>query len=223
MGPRRSAVVAVGLALLAALAVAFLDVPLARVVAGLPAGVRSVCHEGTAALDLVSGKVFADAALGVVLWLAALVAWSRPAWRPLAKLLVLVALSNLLAHLAVGLLKPVFGRLRPFEIAQSGWIDRFFADGSSFPSGHTAFYWGLSLPLARALPRWRFVALAPAGFVAAARVLENHHFAGDVLASLAVTWTVSWTLIAQFERRAWLAPFGRESSRRARDASVAAR
>ncbi|NOT31099.1 MAG: phosphatase PAP2 family protein [Planctomycetes bacterium] len=205
---RSAAAVAALLAALAALAIVFVDVPLARVVARLPGGVHAVFREGTSALDFVSGKAFADTGLGSCLLVLALGAWLRPAWRPLAKLLVLVALSNLLAHLLAGVLKPVFGRLRPFQIEASGWDDRFFAGGSSFPSGHTAFYWGLALPLAWALPRWRWVALLPALFISAARVLVNHHFAGDVLASMAIALAVSAALIALFERGAKLAPFG---------------
>lgn len=213
MSPSRSAAVAALLAVLAAFAIVFIDAPLARAVSSLPEGVHVAFREGTNALDFVSGKAFADTGLGLCLLVLALGAWFRPAWRPLAKLFVLVALSNLLAHFLAGVLKPAFGRLRPFEIETSGWDDRFFAGGSSFPSGHTAFYWGLALPLAWGFPRWRWVALLPALFISAARVLVNQHFVGDVLASMALALAVSAALIALFERGAKLEPFGERHRR----------
>lgn len=205
MSPRHSAFVAAVLAALSALSTRFADVPIARWVASLPAGVHRAFRDGTAALDHLSGKELGDACLGLTLLGAALIVRLRPGWRPLARLFVLVALSNMLAHLVAGVLKPPFGRLRPFEIAEAGWVNRFFAGGSSFPSGHAAFYWGTFAPLFRALPRWRFALLVPPLFVALARVLVNDHFAGDVLAGVAIALGVSGALTAWFERVGWLA------------------
>lgn len=204
MALRRQWLVVALLAAFSALAIGLADVPLARWVAGLPVGVHDFFAEGTGWLDHLSGKAIADTCLGLTLLVAAALAWIRPTWRPLAKLLVLVALSNLLSHLVAGSLKPVFGRLRPFEIAEQGWVDRFFAGGSSFPSGHTAFYWGIALPLIWALPRWRLVLLLPPLFISVGRVFVNHHFAGDVLAGVAIAYAVSGVLMAAFERKAKL-------------------
>jgi membrane-associated phospholipid phosphatase len=196
------------LALLTAACVAFLDVPIARAIAELPAGVHGFFRTGTDWLDVLSGKVLSNSAMALVLILLALGAWTHPASRMLAKLLILVALSNQLSHAFVGLLKPVFGRLRPFRIVEAGWGDQFFAGGRSFPSGHTAFYFGLCLPFAWAWPRWRIPLLLPALFIAVARVLENDHFAGDVLGALAITSGTCAMLIAAFQRYAKLEGFG---------------
>ena len=209
MMPRRLGATAAVLALLSALSIAFLDVPIARGVAALPAGVRAFFRAGTEWFDLLSTKELANSAIVLALFAGAFVAWLRPAARPLARVLVLVALCNSVAHFFTGVLKPVFGRLRPFQIEEADWVDRFFAGGGSFPSGHTAYYMGLFLPLAWALPRWRFVLLLPGLFIAAARVLVNDHFAGDVLGSLAIASAVCALTIAALQRHAKLEPLGR--------------
>jgi len=206
MSFRRQGLVVLVLAALSALSVLTCDVAVARWVAGLPAGVHRTFDTCTHVLDTVSGKGLADSAPGFVLLALGLVAWLRPAWRPLARLLVVVALSNLVSHLCTGVLKGAFGRLRPYEIGEAGWKDRFFAGGASYPSGHATFYWGLLLPLAWGLPRWRALVLAPALYIAVARVLERDHFPGDVLAGIAVATLVSSVLIVVFERACGLAP-----------------
>jgi membrane-associated phospholipid phosphatase len=205
------------LAVLAALSIAVLDVPIARAVAELPPDVHAFFRAATEWFDLLSTKELANSAIGLALFAVAFVAWLRSAARPLARVLVLVALCNLVAHLVTGLLKPVFGRLRPFDIEGSGWIDRFFAGGGSFPSGHTAYYMGLCVPLAWAFPRWRIPLLLPGLFVAAARVLVNDHFAGDVLGSLAITSLVCAIAIAVMQRFAKLERLGSPGPRPAPD------
>lgn len=202
MRPRRLALAALALAGLSALSIAFLDVPVARAVAELPERVRAPFRTGTGWMDTLSTKRLADSALGLALLALATLAWRRQ--RPLAARLALVGLVNLLAHLVVGLAKPVLGRLRPYVIAEQGWIDLFFAGGRSFPSGHTAYYLGLALPCAL-LFRRGWMALVPALFVATARVLVNDHFLGDVLGSLAITCAVTAGLLALFQRRGWIA------------------
>jgi len=208
MTPRRIGNAAGALALASAASIAFLDVRIARGVARLPAGLRGFFRTGTQLLDVITGKDLSNSTLALVLILASLGVWTFPSQRRTARVLMLVALSNLLAHFVVSVLKPVFGRLRPYQIEETGWVDQFFADGRSFPSGHTAFYFGLCLPLAWAVPRWRIPVLLPALFVAAARVLVNDHFAGDVLGSLAITAGVNACLIAAFQRYAKLEQAG---------------
>lgn len=190
------------LALLSALSIAFLDVRIARGVAELPAEVHDFFRAGTDWLDLLTTKELSNSVLPLALIVVALGAWLRPTLRPLAKVLVLVALCNWSSHSLAGVLKPLFGRLRPFQIEETGWVDRFFAGGSSLPSGHTAYYFGFCLPLAWAWPRWRIPLLLPACFIAVARVLVNDHFVGDVLGSLALTAGVCAGWIGTFQRYA---------------------
>jgi membrane-associated phospholipid phosphatase len=88
----------------------------------------------------------------------------------------------------VGALKNVFHRLRPFQVIQAGnWDWKFFGDqGSSFPSGHSAHFWGLFFPLLFLFPRYRLPLLIIPVFISIARVGVNDHWCSDVIASAAV-------------------------------------
>ena len=84
------------------------------------------------------------------------------------------------------LCKDAFGRLRPEQaLASADGAPLRFAGGGSFPSGHSAFYFGLLLPLAAACPlRWVRVPLtAVPVYAVLARVDMAKHFLSDVSAS----------------------------------------
>lgn len=107
-----------------------------------------------------------------------------------ARLLVAAGLVNVSAMASMVSLKLLFGRMRPFEVGaalqQANPLDAlWFVGGTSFPSGHAAFYFGLFLPLAagtRSLPA-RVALLAVPLYVAAARINLDHHYLSDVAAS----------------------------------------
>lgn len=103
--------------------------------------------------------------------------------------LVLLSTSAMQAA-TIGLMilgKITFGRLRPQQLLESGdWSQAlWFVGGGSFPSGHSAFYFGLFLPLAAWAPRiWqRILLLAIPVFVVVARIDLAKHFLSDVSAS----------------------------------------
>jgi membrane-associated phospholipid phosphatase len=101
--------------------------------------------------------------------------------------------------------KNMVGRLRPHQVLESGdWTHIWHAGGGSFPSGHSAFYFGLLLPLAAACPRaWqRAVLVAIALFAIIARIDLEKHFLSDVSAS-AVIAALYALLLATVARR-WL-------------------
>ncbi|MEO7062443.1 MAG: phosphatase PAP2 family protein [Dokdonella sp.] len=103
--------------------------------------------------------------------------------------------------------KTWFGRLRPQQVFESGdWAHVWFAGGGSFPSGHSAFYFGLLLPLAAACPaRWqRLAVLAIPLYVVLARIDLAKHFLSDVAAS-ALLAAVYALILATLIRR-WLPP-----------------
>jgi membrane-associated phospholipid phosphatase len=103
------------------------------------------------------------------------------------------------------LIKDWFGRLRPYEVLRIGnWDHIWFAGGTSFPSGHNAFFWGLLLPLAYAFPRYRIALLIVPVFIAFARIDENYHFLSDVLSAIALAALVTLLAATLFER--WITP-----------------
>jgi membrane-associated phospholipid phosphatase len=85
-------------------------------------------------------------------------------------------------------LKNVFQRLRPYEAIEAGdWDSKFFGGhGSSFPSGHSAHFWGLFFPLLFLFPRYRLPLLIIPVFISIARIGVNDHWCSDVIASAAL-------------------------------------
>ena len=141
-------------------------------------------------------------ALGFLLLAAGLVlAWRTPT-RDLGRFLGIVGGIHMVSRLLSGVLKPPLGRLRPYEmLASPGQADQWFADGNSFPSGHTAHFWALLFPIAWRWPRTRLPLLAVSTFVAASRVAVNDHYLGDVLASISIAAFVSAAFLTWWERR----------------------
>jgi len=122
-----------------------------------------------------------------------------------ARALIFTGLVQIGTIEASSLLKGVFGRLRPFQLLERGdWSHVWFAGGTSFPSGHVAFFGGLFLPLAYLYPKYRIPLLAVPVFIAFARVDENMHFLCDVLGSIALACIV--TLIAAVLFARWIRP-----------------
>jgi membrane-associated phospholipid phosphatase len=169
-------------ALLAAAGLAGLD----RMVAGSvqEAADDSVWASGVALFDKVATRDLGDFLLGSALLLAALILLVLRSTRSIGFPLLYVALVQLLAYAAADLSKPFFGRIRPSEAMSGG--DVWFAAGNSFPSGHTAFYAGLFLPLVLLFPRLSPLWAIPPVFVAVSRVMERDHYLSDVTASLAI-------------------------------------
>lgn len=166
------------------LAILFLDQPLAEFIRASGCEDLALFRQGTALLDLVTGKEVSkflpgSALIGVGL---ALVAVARS--RPQGVSLLFIGLVQFLSTLACGVSKILFSRLRPYELLDSGaWDQAWWAEGNSFPSGHLGFYLGLFLPLACLFPRWRWPLLTVPLFIALARVGVNDHFLSDVAAS----------------------------------------
>src|SRR3954466_9513954 len=105
--------------------------------------------------------------------------------RYLAWIFLFIGSTHLVTRLIAGTLKNVFNRLRPFEAIEAGdWDWKFFGDhGSSFPSGHSAHFWSLFLPLAFLFPRYRWLFFIIPVFISIARVGVNDHWCSDVIAS----------------------------------------
>jgi membrane-associated phospholipid phosphatase len=174
-------------AALTLLAIPLVDRPLAEFVRASGVEGVSLFRQGTALLDLVTGKEVSKFLLGFVLIGGGLALMAAARLRPYGTSLLFVGLVQSLSTLLCGVGKNLFGRLRPHELLASGnWDQAWWAEGSSFPSGHVGFYLGLFLPLAALFPRWRWPLLAVPVFIALARVGVNDHFPSDVTASMAV-------------------------------------
>ncbi len=207
MSRRLPAIVAAIAAVLLALGLAGVDRPLAEWVHSSGIANAAVFANGLGLLDTAGG-------LGYWFWLAgcvvlgagtaALLAFPRRRWPRALAVAALVQFATI-ATMIVG--KDHFGRLRPHQVIESGdWSHVWFAGGGSFPSGHSAFYFGLLLPLAAACPRhWqRALLVAVPVFVVLARIDLEKHFLSDVSASALIG--ALYTLAAATFARRWLAP-----------------
>lgn len=157
---------------------------------------------GTTLLDTLTAKDVSKFLVGLLLIgvAAALFIAARTRW--VARGVLFVGLAQLAGTLVTGVAKNLFGRLRPFELLQSGdWSHAWFVDGSSFPSGHAGFYFGLFMPLAWLFPRWRWPLMIIPWFIAVARVDANHHFISDVGASIAIVGMLTLALARLVRRR----------------------
>jgi membrane-associated phospholipid phosphatase len=123
--------------------------------------------------------------------------------RHLGWILLFVGSTNLVTRLVGGVLKNVFNRLRPFEVIEAGnWDWHFFGDrGSSFPSGHSALFWSLFLPLVFLFPRYRLPLLIIPIFITIARVGVNDHWCSDVIASAGLAALVTFAFAEIFRMK----------------------
>jgi membrane-associated phospholipid phosphatase len=155
---------------------------------------------GTAFLDIVTGKEISKFLVGSLLMGCALVLLISARTRALAWSAMFVGLVQILGTLLTGVSKNVFGRLRPFQLIESGdWPHGWFVGGSAFPSGHAGFYFGLFMPLAYLFPRWQWPLMLVPWFIAIARVNANDHFISDIAASI-VTVGLLTLLIARLTK-----------------------
>lgn len=155
------------------------------------------------AFDLIALKGISSFLLSFALILAAgvlLALRRRGGWT-----LFYIGLVQFLSTTIADLSKPPLGRLRPHEaMPDAVGVDRWFAGGQSFPSGHTAFYFGLFVPLIILRPRLAALWLVVPSIVATQRVLAHDHYLSDVAASVAVATLLGVVLAgtAGSERRA---------------------
>jgi len=162
---------------------------------------------GLAALDFVSGLRLWICALP---WAAILIGTValRFQWRTrLGYALIAAGLVQTAAIESMITAKDLFGRLRPFKVFEAGdWSHVWFVGGDSFPSGHSAFYFGLLLPLAAACPiRWlRWLLVAIPLYVVVARIDMAKHFLSDVSASALMVSL--YALVAAWLTARWLPP-----------------
>ncbi|HKP92499.1 MAG TPA: phosphatase PAP2 family protein [Chthoniobacterales bacterium] len=182
---------------LALISVLLLDRPIAAFVQSVDGCHCAVLKEGTRWLEVASGfpinRYFVTFVLGGI----ALLLFLWKSTRATAWVILFIASAHIVTRLVAGILKNVFHRLRPFEVIEAGnWDWKFFGDhGSSFPSGHSAHFWGLFFPLAFLFPRYRIPLLVLPVFICVARVGVNDHWTSDVIASFAIAAAITLLFI----------------------------
>jgi membrane-associated phospholipid phosphatase len=195
-----SALVAVILTLLG---IFFFDQPIAAFVQRVGGRQSVILQEGTHWLEIVTGQTVDRYFLTcLLLGLGALLFISK-ASRSIAWILLFVGAAQVATRLAGGVLKNVFERLRPFQVIEAGnWDWKFFSGhGSSFPSGHSAFFWGLFFPLAYLFPRYRLPLLIIPIFITVARPGVNDHWCSDVIASAGLAAFITLVFIWLFRMK----------------------
>ncbi len=175
MRHRLLVIVALVAATLVAVGLLGADYPLAHWIHGSAIDNLGMFRHGLEVLDTLFGMT-------IWYWLAATVSivigaiTMLPALRVprrLATALLVAGLVQFATLQTMIQMKGYFGRLRPHQVFESGdWNVVWHAGGGSFPSGHSAFYFGLLLPLAAfAVRRWqRVLLLAIPVFAVMARI-----------------------------------------------------
>ncbi len=185
------------------LSIFFFDQPIAAFVQR--AGGRSsvILLQGTSFLEVISGFPIAKYALTYALLAAGLILFAWKSTHSAAWMLLFIGCAQFVTRLTAGALKGVFERLRPFEVIQAGnWDWNFFGGhGTSFPSGHSAHFWGLFFPLAFLFPRYRLPLLIIPLFISVARVGVNDHWCSDVIASIAIAAAITLLFIWLFRMK----------------------
>lgn len=136
-------------------------------------------------LDIVSLK-FVSAAVGP---LFLLLGWLflRSDRVDLGRFLVGLGGCIAITEYCIDLMKWLFGRLRPDQWVDGGAdVSLWFADGTSFPSGHAGYYAALIGALAIRFPRRASLILPIPVFVAIQRILTERHHVSDVLTGIAI-------------------------------------
>jgi undecaprenyl-diphosphatase len=131
------------------------------------------------------------------LWLAIAFALLDGAgrWR---RVLAAAALAASVANILLVIVKRVFRRRRPcdlaphpaFQVTASRFLRYVPSDRFSFPSGHSANAFALATVLSLTFPWTAPVALSVAASVAASRVILGLHFVSDVVAGSLLGFSV---------------------------------
>jgi membrane-associated phospholipid phosphatase len=183
--------------ILTVLSMFVIDQPVAAFVQRTGGRESKVLQEGTHWLEIASGFPITRYFLAYLLLGAAALLFIAKSTRTAAWMLLFIGSTHLVTRLIVGLLKPIFDRQRPFEV-----LSAIASHRDSFPSGHSAHFWGLFLPLMFLFPRYRLPLLIVPVFITIARVGVNDHWCSDVIASagLAALFTLVFIWLFRMQR-----------------------
>ena len=185
------------------LSIFFLDQPMAAYVERAGGRESAVLKDGTHWLEIATGYPIGRYFLSFVLLGLGAALFLPQASRGIAWLLLFIGTTHIVTRLVAGVLKTVFGRLRPFEVIDAGnWDWKFFSGhGNAFPSGHSAHFWGLFFPLLFLFPRFRVPLLVVPVFISIARVGVNDHWCSDVTASAGLAALFTFVFVWAFQMK----------------------
>lgn len=188
----RKHLLAVALAsmLLAVIAAAFIDRPLALWIAAHEQ--NWVWEPSVRYLEYLAGVSPWHWTVPVIVVVGTLASLAVARWRGQTRAWMYIAVVYLLSRNLMAWGKTLTGRLRPHQwVEVGGSTFGHVGDGVSFPSGHVTVFGGLILPLVVAIPRLRpLIVIVP--FIMIARVAVLAHFVSDTCAGLALTSLVAW-------------------------------
>ncbi len=211
MNKKSLGILCIGALLLCLVSLFAFDHPLAYSIHGSRFESAALFVRGTQLLDHLTGHTaFTNHTIGTVLLGCVLLGlgfiWllmNRASYT--ARALAFTGAVQLATVLTAGVIKSLCGRLRPYELFANGhWDHAWLAGGTSFPSGHVSFYWGLFVPLAYLFPRFGIPLMIIPVFISLARINEGAHFLSDVLAAMALAALI--TLIAAIALHRWVKP-----------------
>jgi len=209
MGPRAVTLATVGVVVLCALSVLWIDRPLAL---SLKANVGGLMRYADAVAQFGRSTMWVAAAaiMGIALWLASRRADGeahRETYRVGSQRALFFIISVGGAGLAVNLMKILFGRTRPRllfgEDAYSFKFWEFSADFWSFPSGHTVTAAAVAAAIFFLWPRLVAPFIVLAVLVGLARIVQTAHYASDVLFSIYFAALFTLSTKVWFEQRGY--------------------
>lgn len=177
-------------AVLSALAILFLDQPVARWISGYRP--LEFWDEGLVVLEWGALLPVFTWAFAILLVLGMIITFAVPRWRGYAPAWMFVAATHLLSRIAMLEVKLATDRMRPYQWVKSGG-ETFFREllNPAFPSGHVVSFASLVIPAVVVFPRAKPLLLV-VGYVMAARIVANAHWVSDTLSAISLTCLVAW-------------------------------
>ncbi len=113
---------------------------------------------------------------------------ARLRWAVLCSVIVLV----LTDQISAGVLKPLFGRLRPCQVLEGINLLVTCGGGKSMPSSHAANSFGQAVLFSLLFPAVRWPLIIFAALVAMSRVMVGVHYPFDIIAGAILGALIGW-------------------------------
>ena len=179
----------------------FVDRPLALALDGHLRGTKLLLNQIVSGLEWITGFHVSKYLLGFLILSVGVVLYLMRLTRDLSKYFLFIGATHLVSRLVAGTLKNVFLRSRPYEFLENQETrDFFIVGGNSFPSGHVAHFFSLSIPLLFIWPRAWFLILIVPSIVAIQGVISNDHYLSDALTGVLIAYMFSLAFLKLFQR-----------------------